>query len=101
MPGSDFTALNAAIASLTTQVTATQTTEASASALIAGFAKEVTDAVTAALAADDVADQGSITAATSAIAGVTAQFQASAASLGDAVVAGTPVAPTQAPAPTS
>ena len=86
----DFSALTAAVAALTTQVAATEGTEASAKALIDGFAAQVTAAVTAALTADNNADATSIAAANQAIADVTARFQASAASLGAAVASGTP-----------
>lgn len=92
MPGSDFTALNDAITSLTAQVTATEGTEASAVALINGFAAQIQTAVAAALTADDAADAGSIQAAQSAISAVTARFAASGAALG-AAVAAPPVTP--------
>jgi len=90
---SDFTALNAAIATLTAQVEATKGTEASASALISGFAAQVTTAVTAALQADDAADQGSITAATDAITATATAFHDSEAALGAAVAANGGTAP--------
>ena len=83
----DVQALNAAIAALTTQVAATEGTEDSAAALIAGFAAQVTKAVTDALTADNAADQTSIDAANAAIASVTTRFNASAEKLGAAVVA--------------
>ncbi len=89
MAGSDFTALNQAITDLTAQVAATEGTEASAVALINGFAAQVTTAVTAALQADDAADAGSITAASAAIAAVKDRFNASATALGAAVASGT------------
>lgn len=86
----DITILNAAVEALTAQVAATETIEASAIALIGGFGAAVTKAVTDALAADNAADDASITAAKEAIAAVTARFTASAGALGDAVVANTP-----------
>lgn len=98
MAGSDFSTLTAAITALTDQVTATETTEASAAALLNGQAQAIQAAVTAALKDDDAADEGSITAANTAIAAVQARFQASAATLGAAVTANTPVAPSQTPA---
>ena len=85
MPTNDFTALNQAISTLTDQVSATETTEAGAVALIKGFSASLQKAVADALAADDAADAGSIQAANDAIAAVTARFQASAAALGAAV----------------
>ena len=85
-------ALNAAIADLTAQVAATTTVEASATTLINGFAAAVTKAVTDALTADNAADQGTIDAATSAIANVKAGFNTSATALGAAVTANTPQA---------
>ena len=88
----DLTALNAAVAALTTQVESTETVEGSAETLIAGFAAETTKAVTAALTANDAADQTSIDAANAAIAQVTSRFQASASKLGDAITANTPAA---------
>ncbi len=89
---SDFSALQAKIDALTAQVTATKTVEASAKALIIGQGDATKAAVAAALAADDAADQGSITAASTAIDGVTQQFAASAADLGSAIPANTPPA---------
>jgi len=93
MPGSDFTALNTAITALTTQATNTETVEGSATVVLQGFAAQVTTAVAAALAADDAADQGSIAAANTAIAAVTARFVASAGTLGNAIIVNTPAAP--------
>jgi len=81
----DFSELDSAVSALTDQVTATEGTEASAIALINGFAVQVTVAVTAALEADNAADAISIQAAKDAIATVTARFNASAAALGAAV----------------
>ena len=68
----DTTALNAAVAALTTQVAKTEGTEASAKALITGFSVAITKAVTDALTADEAATQTSIDAANAAIATVTA-----------------------------
>lgn len=84
---SDFTNLNAAIATLTAQVEATEGTEKSAAALIAGFSTAITVAVTKALTDDEAADAGSIEAAQQAITDTTARFNASAAALGEAVTA--------------
>src|SRR4051812_5223709 len=83
----DTTALNQAVADLATEVTNTTGIEASATALINGFAAAVTKAVTDALTADNAADQGSIDAATAAIAAAKTAFNASAGSLGAAVAA--------------
>lgn len=83
----DVSGLNQAVSDLTTQVAATEGTEASATILINGFAAQVTKAVTDALTANDAADQTSIDAANAAIAGVAARFKASAESLGAAVAA--------------
>ena len=83
----DFSALEAAVAALTTQVAVTEGTEGSAAELINGFAAQVSAAVTTALTADNAADANSIAAANAAIAGVTARFNASAAALGAAVAA--------------
>lgn len=89
----DFASLTAKITELTTQVESTESIEASAVALINGFAVQVTAAVAAALTADNAADQGSIDATNAAIEGVRARFAASGAALGAAVVANTPGAP--------
>jgi hypothetical protein len=85
-------ALDAALAALTTQVAETETVEASAVTLINGFAASVTAAVTAALEADNAADQTSIDAATAAIEATRARFAASEDALGAAIVASTPSA---------
>ena len=87
-----------AITALTTQATNTETVEGSAEVVLQGFAAQVQTAVAAALAADDAADQGSIAAANTAIAAVTARFVASAGTLGTAITANTPAAPA-APVP--
>ncbi len=73
------------LSALTAQVAETEGIEASAVALIQGFSTKIQEAVAAALAADDAADQGSIDAANAAIAEVTARFKASAGALGAAV----------------
>lgn len=83
----DTTALAQAVADLTTQVAATQGVEARATALINGFAAQVTKAVTDALTADNAADQGSIDAAVAAIASAKDAFNTSASALGAAVAA--------------
>jgi len=83
----DVTALNAAIASLTEEVAATEGVTASAITLIQGFAASVQAAVDAALLADNAADAGSITAANDAIATVLGRFVANRAALGAAVAA--------------
>ncbi len=83
----DTTALNQAVQDLAAEVTNTTGIEASATALINGFAAAVTKAVTDALTADNAADQGSIDAATKAIADAKAAFNASAGTLAAAVAA--------------
>jgi len=81
----NFAELAAAVAALSEQVAATEGTEASAVALINGFATQVTTAVEAALTADNNADDASIAAAKQAIVDVTARFAASGNLLGAAV----------------
>lgn len=81
------TNLDAALAALTAQVAETEGVEASAVALINGFAAAVTAAVTAALTADNAATQTSIDAATAAIEATRARFAASEDALGAAVAA--------------
>ena len=88
----DFAALQAEIDKLAEQVAATETVEASATNLINGFAAQITEAVTAALTADNAADANSIAAATAAIDAVRARFSASAGALGDAVASVPPPA---------
>jgi formaldehyde-activating enzyme involved in methanogenesis len=83
----DFTVLNATIAALTAQVTATVGVEDSASVLIGGFSAAVAKAVADALAANEVTNQATLQAVNDAIAGVTTQFTDSAAKLGTAVAA--------------
>jgi hypothetical protein len=92
----DLTALDNAIAALTTEVTADETTDASAVTLINGFSASIAAAVTAALQADNAATATSIQAANDAITAVTARYVAAGTALGAAVQANTPVAPTQA-----
>lgn len=96
--GSDFSGLTKDLADLATQVTATTTTEEGAEAVISAQGEATAKAVADALAADDAADAGSIAAAQAAVKTVTQQFADSAAKLGAAIVAGTPVVPTQTPA---
>ena len=81
----DFGKLAAAIAALTSQVAATEGTEASAVALINGFSGQISKAVTEALTADNNADEATIAAAQTAIDEVTARFNASGNLLGAAV----------------
>lgn len=67
---------------------------ASAVALINNFSQQTAAAVTAALQADDAADQGSIDAAVAAINATAADLTASSTALGDAVAANsTPTPP--------
>lgn len=79
--------LNAAVNQLSAQVSDTEGVEASAVALISGFAAQIQAAVEAALTADNSADQTSIDAANAAIAGVTQRFKDSAAKLAAALTA--------------
>ena len=81
----DFGKLAAAIAALTSQVASTEGTEASAVALINGFAAQISAEVQAALTADNNADEATIAAAQTAIDEVTARFAASGNLLGSAV----------------
>ncbi len=90
---SDFSQLEAATAELLTQVSETETVEASAKALIDGFADQVITALTAALEADANADNASIAAAIAAVRDVQTRLGASEDALGAAVLAGTPSAP--------
>ncbi len=77
-------ALDAAITQLQSDVTALQTIDASAIALINGIAAQVTAAVQAALAA------GATPAELSAMSALDASLQANAAGLAAAVTANTP-----------
>ena len=85
-PNIDLTALLAAVEKA-------KTVQASAVALINNFAANTVAAVTAALQADDAADQGSIDAAVAAINDQAAQLTASSDALGAAVTANTSAAP--------
>ena len=91
----DFSSLQAKIDELTAQVAATQGVEASAVALINGFAAAITKAVTDALTADNAADQGSIDVSVASIENARAAFAASGGDLGAAVNANTPVTPSK------
>lgn len=95
----DTTALDAAIAALTVEVARTEGTEDSAAKLIAGFAAQVTTAVTAALQQDAAANAATVTAAQKAISDVTARFSAADDKLGAAVAANSPAPPPATPAP--
>ena len=79
--------LNASIDALVQEATRTEGTEASAGTVIAGFAAQITKAVSDALTADAAANQGSIDAATKAIADVTSRFAAADDKLGAAIAA--------------
>lgn len=85
--------LQARIEALSTQLAQTETVVDSAAALITGFAEQVKTAVTDALTADNAADDASITAASEAIDGVVAGFNAAREKLAAAVLAGTPSQP--------
>jgi hypothetical protein len=80
------------LSGLIAAVTEAETVDASAVALIEGFAASVTAAVTAALQADDAADQGSIDAANTAIQGEVSRLVASKAKVATAITANTPAA---------
>lgn len=86
---------NIDLSALTAAVEQAKTIEDSAVQLINGFAQRVADAVTAALAADDAADQGSIDAAVAAINEQASALTASSSTLADAVAANTPAAPSE------
>lgn len=88
----DLSALQAGIDALEAQVAKTVGIEESAAALITGFSQAVQKAVADALAADNAADDASITAASAAIADVTSRFLASQEKLGAAVAANQPPA---------
>lgn len=89
----DFSSLNAEMSKLTDQVTASETVEASAVALINNQAALTKAAVAQALADNDAADQTSIDAANQAIDAVASRLTASAGTLGTAITANTPAAP--------
>lgn len=88
----DLSGLQAKLDALTAQVAQTETVEASAVALINGFATAVTAAVTKAIQDDNNIDNAAIGTVTDAIEATRARFAASGDTLGAAVVAGTPSA---------
>lgn len=75
---------------LVAAVNENDTLDASAVTLIEGIAAKISEAVAAALAADDAADQGSVDAAQAAIDATVAQLVASNQKLATALVANTP-----------
>lgn len=77
---------------LVAAVNENDTLDASAVTLIEGIAAKISEAVAAALAADDAADQGSVDAAQAAIDATVAQLVASNQKLAAALVANTPSA---------
>jgi len=89
----DYTALNAAVEAAAAQAEKTRGTEASAAVIIAAIQVQVTKAVTDALKADDAADQGSVDAATAAIASTVKAFADSDDVLGAAIAANNPTPP--------
>lgn len=82
----DLTALNASIAALTAQATATETVTDSAVVVLQGLA----DQIKAALDADNAIDAQNTAAAQAVVDQVTARFVASASKLGAAIPANTP-----------
>ncbi len=94
----DTSKLQAAVDAAVAEAVRTTTTEDGAAVLIASLSGSITTAVTAALKADNDASQTTINAAVKAIADTTAVFAAGDDKLGAAIVANTPVAPTQPPA---
>ena len=82
------TALDAAIAALTIQVDSTETVEASAIALISGFAVQII----AAVAADNAIDQANTDRVTAIVESVKVRFNASSENLAEAITANTPSA---------
>ena len=82
-----ITDLAAAVDALVAQVQATKGVQASAVALINGFAAIVTSKVAAALEENDAADQTSIDAATAAIEAARVEATDSTNALGAAVTA--------------
>jgi hypothetical protein len=80
MPG-----INIDTSALEAAVTDAEGVQASVVAFIEGFSSKISDAVAAALAADDAADQGSVDSANAAIAGVTDRVKAVAAGLAAAI----------------
>jgi len=83
---------NLDLSQVTAAIERAKTVQASATALINGFAAQAAAAVTAALTADDAADQGSIDAAVAAINQTAADLNASSDQLGAAITANTPAA---------
>lgn len=77
-PNIDLTALIA-------EVDRAKGIQASAVALIKGFGAKIAEAVTAALVADDAADQGSVDAAVAAINAKVVELSASSTELSDAL----------------
>ncbi len=98
----DYTKLNAAVAAATLEATRTATTEDGAGVLIKALSDAilaaVTAAVTTALAQADATTQTVVDAATQAITDTTKVFSDADDKLGAAIIAGTPVVPTQIPA---
>lgn len=92
----DTTALDAAIAEYTQEVTDTEGLDASVEALIAAqgeaTAKAVADAVAAATAQQGAADQSVVDTAVAAVRDTTARFKAASTTLAAAI--NTPPAPT-------
>jgi len=86
----NLSSLDAAVTALTAQVERTEGVEASAIALLQGFAQEITKAVDAALAEDNAADEASVIAANEAIAAVTARFSSSSEALSAALEVNNP-----------
>lgn len=90
------------LTALTAEITRYTTLETGVEALLAAQAQATKDAVSAAVAktmADDAATAAQVDAAAqTAIDGAVAPFKAENDKLSAAVVAGTPVAPTQTPA---
>jgi hypothetical protein len=88
----DLTALQAKFDALTTQVSNTETVEASAKAALIGALNNQAQAIKDALAADDAAGQVGVDAIAAIVDPITARFVASAADLASAVPANTPAA---------
>lgn len=88
----DTSKLDAAIEAANAQATATETIEAGALAVIQAQGAATAEAVTAALAADNINDQAVIDRIVGAVTGTTARFAASAGPLGAAIA--TPAPPT-------
>jgi repressor of nif and glnA expression len=94
----NYDALQAAVAAAVAEATRTTTTEDGAGALIAALGSATLKAVQDALAADNTVDQATVDAVTKAVTDTTAAFAAGDDKLGAAIVAGTPVVPSQTPA---